>query len=341
VPLLKYIEGRFPPDERMTMMAIPAGAPEEHHKRQQSGLPIVQILIPADFRSQMNGVDHTFSYGWEYIDAGLDGIAIDLPPLHIHPNADGVIPLNIQVKDPLWPVRNMLYFTFSVKPDTPQTLWLDTRDRILPNGKSLYITIAAQSGDFGPAALGGIEVRLIFRPYKKALAEHIADRLTQVRDEYANMVEEHVNSRRLNLFNRFDGDITDLRRVDPENKLGRDYWHEVNMEQPWPPFIMPQAPPGVPQWAYLQVKDLGAYKSVINWYIDHRQISDGEFGGGLSDDSDFTELFPGLALMGATPDKVRASLWREMDAMYAQHMFTNGLATIQTDSLHSYEDGNQ
>ena len=25
--------------------------------------------------------------------------------------------------------------------------------------------------------------------------------------------------------------------------------------------------------------------------------------------------------------------------MYAQHMFTNGLATIQTDELHSYEDG--
>ncbi len=27
VPLLKYIEGRFPPDERMTMMATPAIAP--------------------------------------------------------------------------------------------------------------------------------------------------------------------------------------------------------------------------------------------------------------------------------------------------------------------------
>jgi len=95
----------------------------------------------------------------------------------------------------------------------------------------------------------------------------------------------------------------------------------------------------VQQWAFLQVTDLGYLKRLINWYIDNRQISNGEFGGGLSDDSDFTEWWPGLAMMGATPDKIKASLNKEMDAMYAQHMFTNGLSTIQTDELHSYEDG--
>ena len=338
-PLVDYINGRFPSDERMTMMAMPAGAPGTRRKDVQGGLPIVHILIPADFRSQFVADSHGYSYGWENIDAGLDGIAIDLPALKFQPNADGVIPLNIQIKDPLWPMRDMLYFTFAVKPDTPHTLWLDTRDRILPNGRSLYLTIAAQSSDFGTEALEGAEIRLIFKPYKDALPEHIADRLTQVRDEFANLVEESVSSRRLNLFNRFDGDISDLLRVDPQNTLARDYWHEMNHEQPHPPFTVPQAPPGVPQWAFLQVEDLGYLKRLINWYIDNRQISNGEFGGGLSDDSDFSEWFPGLALMGATPDKIKTSLGRELDAMYAQHMFTNGLATIQTDELHSYEDG--
>jgi hypothetical protein len=350
VPLVKYIDGRFPADERMTMMAMPAagaGGPAARAARRQdtssesapTGLPIVHILIPADFRSQMNAEGHGSSYGWENMDGGLDGIAIDLPPLKIQPNANGVIRLNIQVKDPLWPMRDMLYFTFAVKPNTPHTVWLDTRDRILPNGKSLYITIAAQSADFSTAALEGAEVRLIFKPYKDAMPEHVADRMTQARDEFANLVEESVSSRRLNLFNRFDADITDLLRVDPQNTLARDYWHEMNHEQARPPFVLPQAPPGVPQWAFLQVQDLGDLKRMINWYIDNRQISNGEFGGGLSDDSDFTEWWPGLAMMGSTPDKIKASLWREMDAMYAQHMFTNGLATIQTDELHSYEDG--
>jgi hypothetical protein len=103
--------------------------------------------------------------------------------------------------------------------------------------------------------------------------------------------------------------------------------------------MLPQTPAGVPQWAFLQVTDLGYLKRLINWYIDNRQIPNGEFGGGLSDDSDFTEWWPGLAMMGSTPEKIKASLLKEMDAMYAQHMFTNGLATIQTDELHSYEDG--
>ena len=87
-------------------------------------------------------------------------------------------------------------------------------------------------------------MRLIFKPWKDALPEHIADRLTQVRDEFANLVEEAVSSRRLNLFNRFDADITDLLRVDPQNELARDYWHEMNHEQPRPPFTLPQAPAG-------------------------------------------------------------------------------------------------
>ncbi|HVN93804.1 MAG TPA: LamG-like jellyroll fold domain-containing protein [Terracidiphilus sp.] len=338
-PLVDFIAGRFAPDERMTMMAMPAGAPSTRRTDVQGGLPIVHILIPADFRSQFVADSHGYSYGWENIDAGLDGIVIDLPPLNLKPNADGVIPLNIQVKDPLWPMRNMLYFTFAVKPGTPHTLWLDTRDRILPNGRSLYLTIVAQSADFDTSALEGAEIRLIFKPYKDALREHITDRLTQVRDEFSNLVEESVSSRRLNLFNRFDADITDLLRVDPQNELARDYWHEMEHEQPHPPFTVPQAPPGVPQWAFLQSEDLGDLKRLINWYIDNRQISNGEFGGGLSDDSDFSEWFPGLALMGSTPDKIKASLGRELDAMYDQHMFTNGLATIQTDELHSYEDG--
>ena len=172
------------------------------------------------------------------------------------------------------------------------------------------------------------------------MPEHIADRLTQVRDEFANLVEESVSSRRLNLFNRFDGDISDLLRVDPQNTLARDYWHEMNHEQPHPPFILPQAPAGVPQWAFLQVEDLGYLKRLINWYIDNRQISNGEFGGGLSDDQRLYRVVARPRPHGRHARQNQGvARSKEMDAMYAQHMFTNGLATIQTDELHSYEDG--
>ncbi len=349
--LVSFIQGRFPADERATMIANPGvstgggrasigrgNRPADEAATAQS-LPIVHILIPSDFRGLQADEGHGTSYSWENMHAGLDGIAIDLPALNVKPTHGDYIPMNIQIKDPIWPMRNMLDFSFSVKPGEPHTLWLDTRDRILPNGKSLYITLASASAEFGPRSLEGMHLRLVFKPYQDALAEHTSDRLTQARDNYANLVEESVNSRKLNIFNRFDADITDLLRVDPENDLGRKYWNEVNHEQIKPPFTLPKAPAGVPEWAFLQTTDLGYLDRLINWYIDNRQISDGEFGGGLSDDSDFLNWWPGLAFMGADNDKLKHSLLRTLDTMYATDMFTNGLATAQYDELHSYEDG--
>lgn len=340
-PLVEYIAGRFAADERQTMVGLPAGAPRTARKQNPGGLPIVHVLVPADFRDLPGGPVRAFSYTWTNIHAGLDGVAIDLPALHVTPTHGGLIPLNIQVKDPIWPLRNMFDVSVSVRPGEPRTIWLDTRDRVLPNGKALYLTIASASPDFGPAALEGAELRLVFKPLDEARAEHVLDRFTQVRDNYAQIVEEHPNTKRLNLYLQFETDLTDLLRVDPDHALGRQYWYDYNREQPRPPVSLAKVPNGVPSWAFRQTELLGYLKRFVNWYIDNRQIENGEFGGGLSDDGDLTNWWPGTALMGANPEKIRRSLLKEMDAFYAQRMFTNGLSTIQADELHSYEEGIQ
>ncbi len=307
----------------------------------QGGLPIVHILIAADPRASRGVAGGRGGGGtsWQNLDGGLDGIAIDLPAMNLKPTHGDYIPMNIQIKDPLWPMRDMLDFSFSIKPGEPHTLWLDTRDRILQNDKSLYLTIASASPEFGPAALEGAEIRLVFKPRQDALPEHIADRLTQVKDNFSNMVEEAVSSERLNTWNRFYADISDLLRVDPDNDLGRKYWFEANRGGPAPPYTQPVVPTGVPAWAWLQVKDMDYFKRFVNWYIDNRQISNGEFGGGLSDDSDLTDLFPSVAFMGAPADKITQSVSKELDADYDEGLFLNGLASGQYDELHSYEDG--
>ena len=351
-PLVAFIHDRYPADERSLIIGMPGGAggggggrlaaaraKAPRGKGSEPGLPIVHILIPADFRGLPAETTHVPSYTWDDIYAGLDGIAIDLPALNVKPTHGDYVPMNIEVRDPLWPMRDMLNFTFSVKPGEPHTLWLDTRDRILPNDRSLLITIASASAEFNAEALDGAEVRLIFKPYKDAAKEHVADRLTQVRDNFSNMTEEHVNSRRLNTYNRFYADITDLLRVDPANDLGRKYWHEWNPETAWPDYTPPTVPAGVPAWAYLQAKDVDYFQRIADFFVDKRQAWDGEFGGGLGDDSDFTNLFPSLALMGTEPEKLKRSLSRELEAMYENKMWTNGLATGQFDELHSYEDG--
>ncbi len=191
-----------------------------------------------------------------------------------------------------------------------------------------------------PAALEGAAVRLMFKPYKDAVPEHMADRLAQVRDNYSNMTEEQVNSQPAeHLQPLLCGHYRPAARG-PAERPRPEVLARMNPERIAPPFTQPKVPAGVPAWAYLQVKDCGLLQAhLIDFYIDNRQAWDGEFGGGLWDDSDFTNLFPSLALMGAEPDKVKQSLSRELEAMYRAEMWTNGLATAQYDELHSYEDG--
>jgi hypothetical protein len=227
----------------------------------------------------------------------------------------------------------------SVKPGEARTVWLDTRDRILPN-KSLYLTIASAAPDFDAAALEGAKIRLVFKPRAEGMAEHVTDRLNQVKDNWGFLVEEHTASEREALFRRLVTDATDLFRVDPDNRIGREYWADITYNsQGARPYKQAEAPAGEPLWAFRQLEDLKRLKHFIDWWIDNRQVPYGDLGGGLSDDTDLLEQWPGPALMGLEPDKIRASHTAMEEAIYKNGMFTNGLATIWTDELHSYEDG--
>ena len=318
--LRKFIDGRYPEDEGLVRIAIPADRyPDNSTSEPLDMLPFCHILIPDT---------------WDNITDGLDGIAIDLPAIKALPGTAAIVPMNIRVKDPLWPLRDMLDFSFSVKPGEAHTLWLDLRDRLLPPGKPLYLTIATAEGrPFSPTT-----VRLVFKPREAARAEHELDRFTQARDSYAMLVEEHPKSPKYDLWNRFEGDLKDLLRVNPDHVLGRQY-AAVALGAPRPPFTQPDPPAGVPLWAFRQVTQLGLVEKFVTWYVDHRQDAFGDFGGGISDDTDLTNMWPGVALMGCAPEKLADSIRRLLDAAYANGMFTRGLPTIQADELHSYEEG--
>lgn len=337
-----FIAGRYRPDARDTVVALPDNAPARDKAAGADGtLPLVHILIPYEYGASPANqkLYRSWNYGWENMHDGLDGIAIDLPALDLAPGPDGTIALNIQVKDPVWPDRNMFDVTVSVRPHQARTLWLDLRDRILPN-KSLYLTMASNAGGFHASSLDGARIRLVFKDRKAALAEHVADRTQQIRDNWGFLVEEHTASKRERLYARLVADMTDLLRVDPDNKIAREYWQDIMYgNQGHPAFVQPVAPRGIPLWAFRQLEDLKGVRKFVNWWIDNRQADYGDFGGGLSDDTDLVEQWPGLALMGVDPEKLRISQMRVADAVYKNGMFTNGLSTLMLDELHSYEDG--
>ncbi len=351
-PLNTWIAGRFAPDERSKVLALPtsgvkaaigAGSAGQTTAaaRPAGAAPVVHILIPASFgdADPDQPLARAWDFGWQNLHDGLDGIAIDLPPLKVRADAAGLIPLNIKVHDPLWPGRDLIDLSVSVRPGQARTLWLDLRDRILPND-SMAMTIAAAVPDFAADSLNGARIRLVFKPRAEALREHVADRFAQVKDNWGFLVEEHTASKRAGLYQRLFADISDLLRVDPDHPQARAYWADINYRpENLPAVAIPEAPAGVPAWAFRQLEDMKLVRRFVDWWIDERQVPYGDFGGGLSDDTDLTQQWPGLALMGVEPDRINASLRALSDAVYANGMMTGGLGTIATDELHAYEEG--
>jgi hypothetical protein len=329
------VKGRYGEDERQFALATVAGASKPKAPTATGHvLPIVHVVIPSELADASLRTAAA-------ADSGLDGIAIDLPAIAAKATHHDLLPMNIRVKDPSWPLRDLVDFTFAVKPGEARTIWLDTRDRILPSGKAVYFTVAAAGADFGAASLEGTKVRLVFKPRAQAAREHVADRFTQVRDLWGHVIEEHPSSPKHALYNRLIGDLDDLLRVDPTHQRGLEYRYDIVQGSAKPPFTQPTPPAGTPLWAFRQVELMKSLERFVLWWIDERQIENGEFGGGLSDDGDLTNYWPPTVMLGIQPEKVRDSLLRELEAFYDQGMFTNGLSTIQTDELHAYEEGIQ
>jgi len=342
-PLRQYIAGRHPAAERDTVVALPAKAPARKRSEPSpvAQRPLVHVLVPSTLGQPPSDqpLMRSWAYGWENMHDGLDGIALDLPALDLPAASNGLIPLNIRVKDPLWPARDMIDVSVSVRPKQARTLWLDLRDRLLTDD-SLMIDIASAASGFNGRALDGMGVRLVFKPREAAKAEHVADRFNQVKDNWGFLVEEHTTSQRQLLYRRLHRDISDLLRVDPEHALGREYWNDISYGNQSPlPVALPQVPKGTPAWAFWQLENLKTTRRYIHWWIDQRQVPYGDFGGGISDDTDLTQQWPGMALMGVDPDALNASMTALSDANYRNGMFTDGLSTIETDELHSYEEG--
>jgi len=349
-----YIAGRHPPDERATVVALPsrgvpvavgagaAGGGGGARAAAGGSAPLVHLLIPAGLGDAApdRPVARAFDYGWRNLHDGLDGIALELPAM----KGRGPVAFNLRVHDPLWPGRDVMDLSFSVPAGQKRTLWLDLRDRVLPD-RPIFLTLASADPGFGPASLEGARVRLVFKPRADALKEHVADRFEQVRDNWSFLVEEHTTSKRMGLYARLYEDVSDLLRVDPENPRARAYWADIGYRPEnlppvaLPPAVLPPGPAGAPDWAVAQVQELGQVRRFVEWWIDHRQVPYGDFGGGLSDDSDLVQQWPGLALMGVLPDKITASLNALSDAVYRNGMMTRGLGTITTDELHAYEEG--
>lgn len=257
---------------------------------------------------------------------------------------------SVLVRDPILPYRSLLWFTFRAGGGA-HTLFLDTRDRVLQKDACLYVLLVCDR-NLDESELAQLNFAPVCMPAEKAKAQHGQDRFTQVRDVYGHLTEESPADDRFALLRRWQGDLADLLSACPDHKGGLTYLYTAKWRKLMQtklidealacfdaPFDMSEKPDHMPAWAHEQLCYLEKYDELIRFWVENRQIQNGELGGGLSDDGDFTAMWVPLIQMGVDPAYYLKSLEKCLDAFYDQGMFLNGLPAIRTDDLHSSEEG--
>ncbi len=262
--------------------------------------------------------------------------------------------LTVAVHDPVNESRDLLNFEARVA--GAADLLLDFPDIILPAGQSLKLSLI-DSG--APSLRSAVEAQVILSTPEKARREHLAQRLVQIRDSFQMLSEarpwmligrsgnpsreEQRLRRRLKLVDELLALLEDVRRIEPQHEITSAYWGWIHRWEAPPPLEIAAATPppasGIPLWAYQQTILLRQFRQVTDWWIRNRQIPSGEMGGGLGDDTDMVQNWPGVALLDGPAPEIARSVRAVVEACYAQGMVERGLNARRMDALHAYEEG--
>ncbi len=92
-----------------------------------------------------------------------------------------------------------------------------------------------------------------------------------------------------------------------------------------------------PQWANLQRESIEKLAQIIHWWIDHRQLENGEFGGGWGDDCEMWRWWAPVMIAFDDP-KVTHAQQQFSRAMFGQAHMKHGYTEHMSDVEHTAED---
>ncbi len=118
----------------------------------------------------------------------------------------------------------------------------------------------------------------------------------------------------------------------PKNRIPRMY-----LGEPIPPHKLYPPVPGAPAWAVRQREALERLADIIEWWIDNRMQSSGEFGGGWGDDCEMWRWWSPVLIGFQDPKIVRAQA-KFSEALLSQPHMKGGYMSRMTDVEHSAED---
>ena len=130
--------------------------------------------------------------------------------------------------------------------------------------------------------------------------------------------------------------LANARHVAPDHPLATAYHNRIFHHTRQVQVAIP-GPPEAPMWAKAQREAMRRTADVVHWWIDNRQRPDGQFGGHWNDD---VEMLHGwdLLVLGAGDEKVKRSMARLCEGIWAAGRFTRGYSNCIWDVEHAAED---
>lgn len=118
----------------------------------------------------------------------------------------------------------------------------------------------------------------------------------------------------------------------PGNELARNYLGEYKAWEEVVPYNS-----DAPEWANYQRMVLEKLTKLVHWWVDNRQISDGQFGGGWGDDVEMWRVWVPL-LFAFDNEKAIKSQEKLFNGLYRLSRMQKGYTTIMTDVEHTSEE---
>ena len=118
----------------------------------------------------------------------------------------------------------------------------------------------------------------------------------------------------------------------PENKLAKSYLGEY---EPWGELVAPNSK--APEWANSQRMILEKLNYLIHWWVDNRQISDGQFGGGWGDDVEMWRKWMPV-LLAFEDEKAIASQEKLFEGLFGLSRMKKGYTEFLNDVEHTSEE---
>lgn len=118
----------------------------------------------------------------------------------------------------------------------------------------------------------------------------------------------------------------------PRNELAKNY---LGTYSPWEEIVPPD--PEAPDWANYQRHQLEKLTYLIHWWIDNRQIADGQFGGGWGDDVEIWRNWVPV-LFAFDDEKAKLSKEKLFSGLFKLSRMQKGYTTIMNDVEHTAEE---